>query len=195
MSLTAYFFPTVTTQIANVMCKRSWQTSLFSTQFLHPEHRRDILESIRTWRPLAEQLSPDGGLVTGLPMGRKTLDVSPPRQSIVFPLRFWMGLSAPRAHASRRLQWGRLTAMASRFFKRHPIVLNLVSNPLIDVGILFELAMCALLFYSGLARIYWFAPVPWPIYVSAFHGTVVLLAFEETKKYFRRKGHDLTFLG
>ena len=28
MSLTAFFFPTVTTQIANVLCKRSWKTSL-----------------------------------------------------------------------------------------------------------------------------------------------------------------------
>ncbi len=33
-TLTAYFFPTVTTQIANVLCKRSWKTSLFSRTFL-----------------------------------------------------------------------------------------------------------------------------------------------------------------
>jgi len=152
MSLTAYFFPTVTTQIANVMCKRSWQTSLFSIQFLNPQHRLAILERIRTWCP-------------------DTLPV------FVQPM----------------LQ--RIAALLSRFFHRHPVLLNLVSNPLIDAGIIFELAICVLLFYTGLSQLYWFAPVPWPIYLSAFHGTVLLIAFEETKKYFRRKGHPLTFLG
>ena len=39
MSVSAYFFPTVTTQIANVMCKRSWKTSLLSREFLPAGHR------------------------------------------------------------------------------------------------------------------------------------------------------------
>ena len=50
-------------------------------------------------------------------------------------------------------------------------------------------------FCTPLADIYYFAPVPWHVYVFAFHGTAVLLLFEETKKYFRRKGHPLEFLG
>jgi sodium/potassium-transporting ATPase subunit alpha len=39
ISVSAYFFPTVTTQIANVMCKRSWKTSLLSREFLPAGHR------------------------------------------------------------------------------------------------------------------------------------------------------------
>ncbi|HXV80898.1 MAG TPA: HAD-IC family P-type ATPase, partial [Candidatus Binatia bacterium] len=50
-SLTAYFFPTVTTQIANVLCKRSWKSSLFSQGFLNPINRRESLEAIARWRP------------------------------------------------------------------------------------------------------------------------------------------------
>lgn len=152
MSLTAYFFPTVTTQIANVMCKRSWQTSLFSMEFLSPEHRISLLDRIRTWCP--------SGVPESLYSGIKNI-----------------------------------TASLARFFERHPILLNLVSNPLINAGIVFELMICILLFYTGLSQIYWFAPVPWPIYLSAFQGTVLLILFEETKKYYRRKGYSLTFLG
>ncbi|MEX0806944.1 MAG: cation-translocating P-type ATPase C-terminal domain-containing protein [Candidatus Binatia bacterium] len=50
-TLTAYFFPAVTTQIANVLCKRSWKTSLFSRTFLDPDHRSETLKSIAGWRP------------------------------------------------------------------------------------------------------------------------------------------------
>ena len=50
-TLTAYFFPTVTTQIANVLCKRSWKSSLFSRNFLNPIHRSEALEAIARWRP------------------------------------------------------------------------------------------------------------------------------------------------
>ena len=55
--------------------------------------------------------------------------------------------------------------------------------------------LCYLVFYTLLAEIYYFAPVPWHVYLFAFHGTAVLLLFEETKKYFRRNGHALEFLG
>ena len=51
-TLTAYFFPTVTTQIANVLCKRSWKNSLFSQSFLNPMRRRESLDALANWRPL-----------------------------------------------------------------------------------------------------------------------------------------------
>jgi len=54
---------------------------------------------------------------------------------------------------------------------------------------------CRLFFYTPHADIYYFALVPWNVYLFAFHGTALLLAFEETKKYFRREGHELEFLG
>ena len=50
-TLTAYFFPTVATQIANVLSKRSWKTSLFSPKFLVPQRRREALDAIANWRP------------------------------------------------------------------------------------------------------------------------------------------------
>ncbi|MBI2089978.1 MAG: hypothetical protein HYT78_14785, partial [Deltaproteobacteria bacterium] len=74
-------------------------------------------------------------------------------------------------------------------------VLNVLANPLIDLGILFELLLCYLFFYTPLSGIYYFAPVPWHVYLFAFHGTLLLLAFEETKKYYRRRGYPLDFLG
>ncbi len=159
MSLTAYFFPTVATQIANVMCKRSWKTSIFSREFLQPAHRREILERIGAWNPAAGQ--------------RLSRLIPPPVGSLL------------RAAA----------AALSRFLENHFILLNLVCNPLIDLGIAFELALCALLFYTGLSGIYYFAPVPWPVYIFAFHGAVLLFAFEEAKKYLRRRGRGLEFLG
>jgi hypothetical protein len=88
-----------------------------------------------------------------------------------------------------------LTAGLARFFERHYLMFNMISNPLIDLGILFELALCYLFFYTPLADIYYFAPVPWHVYLFAFHGTVSLLIFEEVKKYYRRKGYPLEFLG
>ena len=50
-TLAAYFFAMVTAQIANVLCKRSSQSSLFSRNFLNPLHRRGALEAIARWRP------------------------------------------------------------------------------------------------------------------------------------------------
>jgi hypothetical protein len=87
------------------------------------------------------------------------------------------------------------TAWLARFLERHYVIFNLISNPLIDLGILFELALCYLFFYTPLSRIYYFAPVPWHVYLFAFHGTILLIVFEEVKKYYRRKGYSLEFLG
>jgi sodium/potassium-transporting ATPase subunit alpha len=152
-TLTAYFFPTVTTQIANVLCKRSWKTSLLAVNFLQPAYRRDALVAIVHWQPqwVSARL----------------------RAAIISPATMWLAKS----------------------FERHPIVFNLVANPLIDLGILFELALCYLFFYTPLAEIYYFAPVPWHVYLFACHGMVILLLFEEGKKYYRRKGFPLEFLG
>jgi hypothetical protein len=79
------------------------------------------------------------------------------------------------------------TVWLSRFLRRHYVLYNFISNPLIDAGIIFELVLCYLFFYSPLARIYYFAPVPWHVYLFAFHGMVLLLVFEEARKYYRRK--------
>jgi hypothetical protein len=54
--------------------------------------------------------------------------------------------------------------------------------------------LCYLFLDTPLAEIYYFAPVPWHVYLFAFHGTALLLAFEETKKHFRRKGYALEIL-
>ena len=151
-SLTAYFFPTVTAQIANVLCKRSWKTSLFAKEFLNPRHRRETLEAIASWNPMG--------------------------------------------HAQEQIaSFEPLGARLARFLDRHYVLFNFVANPLIDLGILFELLLCYLFFYTPLSRIYYFAPVPWHVYLFAFHATFLLLAFEEIKKYYRRKGHPLEFLG
>jgi hypothetical protein len=135
-TLSAYFFPTVAVQIANVMCRRSWKSSLFSVDFLQPARRLEILTRVRGW---------------------------------------WKG--------------------ASDFLERHPLWLNFLSNPLILAGIAFALLFCYLLFYTPLSRVYFFAPLPWHAYLFAFHGTALLLAFEEIKKYFRRRGHALAVFG
>lgn len=155
-TLTAYFFPTATTQIANVLCKRSWKSSLFSPTFVNPAHRREALETLSNWRPLLYDEQ------------NAKLD-----RSFIAPFSAWL----------------------ARFFERHYILFNFVSNPLIDLGILFELLLCYFFFYTPLADIYYFAPVPWHVYLFACHGTVILFAFEETKKYYRRKGYPLEFLG
>jgi hypothetical protein len=84
---------------------------------------------------------------------------------------------------------------AARFFERHWVLFNFVSNPLVDLGIAVELFLCVAFFYTPLARVYYFAPVPWHVYLFAFHGTLLLFAFEEGKKYLRRSGHALAGLG
>jgi hypothetical protein len=44
-----------------------------------------------------------------------------------------------------------LTAWLARFLERHHVIYNLVANPLIDIGILCELLLFYLFFYSPLA--------------------------------------------
>ncbi|HXG52692.1 MAG TPA: HAD-IC family P-type ATPase [candidate division Zixibacteria bacterium] len=196
-TLTAYFFPTVTTQIANVLCKRSWKSSLFSTNFLHPLRRREALAAIAAWRPprYTARIKIEYHVRGGAEPNAACAFFALAGELALFPFRcLCLALSQLLVKLERPL----IVPLARRlaaFLERHPILFNFVSNPLIDLGILFELVLCYLFFYTPLARIYFFAPVPWHVYLFAFSGTVLLFAFEETKKYYRRKGYGLEFLG
>jgi magnesium-transporting ATPase (P-type) len=196
-TLTAYFFPTVTTQIANVLCKRSWKSSLFSHSFLNPVHRKESLETIARWRPprYTHRVRIDYHV-----KGATELDVlraffALTGSLLLLPFRLvWMALARFLVFLERPLIIP-LTAWLARFLERHYVIFNFIANPLIDLGILFALLLCYLFFYTPLSRIYFFAPVPWHVYLFAFHGTIMLLIFEETKKHYRRKGYALEFLG
>ena len=196
-SLTAYFFPTVTTQIANVLTKRSAKTSLFGKDFLNPWYRRELLQAVAGWTPpryiarvkidyhvsgiaQIEATKAFLALLTGL---------------LLFPFKFLAMLLSKGAVLLERPVLIPLAIRLSHFLDRHTIVLNLLSNPLVDLGILFELLLSTLFFYTPLAGIYYFAPVPWHVYLFAFHGTALLLVFEEIKKHYRRRGYALEFLG
>jgi len=196
-TLTAYFFPTVTTQIANVLCKRSWRSSLFSINFVNPARRQEALEAILTWRPphYTARVRIDYHVkgVTEFDMVRAFLALA--AGLIALPFRFVSMLFVQSLARIERPIIVPFTTWLARFLERHYIIFNFISNPLIDLGILFELVLCYLFFYTPLAEIYYFAPVPWHVYLFAFHGTVVLIAFEEAKKYYRRKGCPLEFLG
>ena len=114
---------------------------------------------------------------------------------MLLPFRFiWMLLSQALVGIERPLI-APFTRWLARFLERHYILFIFISNPLIDLGILFELVLCYVFFYTPLAEIYYFAPLPWHVYLFAFHGTVLLFIFEEAKKYYRRKGYRLEFLG
>jgi sodium/potassium-transporting ATPase subunit alpha len=196
-SLTAYFFPAVTTQLANVHCQRSRRASLFSYEFLDTRYRRELLDAISTWRPprYAARVSVEYRVkdVAEFDVVRTFLALA--AELIALPFRFiWMRLLQLLARIERPIIVP-FAAWLAGFLERHYIIFNFISNPLIDLGILFELALCYLFFYTPLAKIYYFAPVPWHVYLFAFHGTVVLIAFEEAKKYYRRKGCPLEFLG
>jgi sodium/potassium-transporting ATPase subunit alpha len=196
-TLTAYFFPTVTTQIANVICKRSWKNSLFSKNFLHPLHRSEALAAIANWRPprYAARIHIEYHVKAATEFTAVRAFFALAGSLILLPFRFiWMLLLQSLVQIERPVIVPS-TAWLARFFERHYVVFNLISNPLIDLGILFELALCYFFFYTPLAEIYYFAPVPWHVYLFAFHGTVLLFVFEEAKKYYRRKGHKLDFLG
>lgn len=65
--------------------------------------------------------------------------------------------------------------------------MNLFSNQIIWFGIGFSFLLCYLFFYTELSSIYYFAPLPFHVYLFSFHGTVVLLLYSEIVKYFRRK--------
>ncbi|OGP26637.1 MAG: hypothetical protein A2038_05730 [Deltaproteobacteria bacterium GWA2_57_13] len=196
-TLTAYFFPTVTTQIANVLSKRSWMTSLFGKDFLNPVYRREVLKHIASWRPrpYVARVRIEYHIF-GITQWEAALAFfALLSQLVLFPFKFlWMLLAKFATILEQPLIAPIMTRVAD-FLDRHYVVLNLISNPLIDLGILFEVLLCYLFFYTPLAKIYYFAPVPWHVYLFAFHGTLLLLAFEETKKYYRRRGHALEFLG
>lgn len=196
-TLTAYFFPTVTTQIANVLSKRSWKNSLFGRDFLNPLYRHELLGALASWRPqrYTARVHVDYHIsrITQIETTRAFLALL--SGLILLPFKFlWMALCRAGSRLEEPLLAPLVTWLA-RFLERHYILWNLVSNPLIDLGILFELFLCYLFFYTPLSTIYYFAPLPWHVYLFAFHGTALLLAFEEVKKYYRRRGHTLEFLG
>jgi magnesium-transporting ATPase (P-type) len=196
-TLTAYFFPTVTTQIANVLCKRSWKTSLLSTDFLHPLRRQEALAAIAGWRVPRYRARMHIEYVIHRAAEFTTLRVSLAvfADLLLFPLRCAAMLLSLALVRIERPIIVPVTAALGRYLERHPVLFNFVSNPLIDLGILFELILCFLFFYTPLSAIYYFAPVPWQVYLFAFHGTVMLFAFEEVKKFYRRKGYALEILG
>ena len=196
-SLTAYFFPTVTVQIANVLCKRSWRGSLFSLNFLNPVRRRQALEAISTWRPprYTARVRIDYHVkgATEFDMARVFFALA--GSLIALPFHFISMLFFQSLARIEQPLIVPFTTWLAHFLERHYIIFNFISNPLIDLGILFELVLCYFFFYTPLAEIYYFAPVPWHVYLFAFHGTLLLFAFEETKKYYRRKGYTLDSLG
>jgi magnesium-transporting ATPase (P-type) len=196
-TLTAYFFPTVTTQIGNVLCKRSWKTSLFAREFLNPQRRREALEAIAAWRPAryTARIKIDYHVASGGGTEAVKAFLALAGSLAAYPLKCLGVLLSRVAVKLERPLILPLAGRLARFLERHCVIFNFVSNPLIDLGILFELLLCYFFFYSPLAGIYYFAPVPWHVYLFAFHGTFLLVAFEEAKKYYRRKGHSLETLG
>ena len=196
-TLTAYFFPTVTTQIANVMCKRSWKSSLFSRGFLNAARRAEMLRTIADWRPprAAAPARIDRRLQRSPDATTARLYGSLIVASLVLPVSTVWRLLCRLATRVERPVIAPLASWSSRFLDRHYVILNLVSNPLINLGVLLELSLCYVFFYTPLSAIYYFAPVPWHVYLFAFHGTILLFTFEEVKKCYRRKGYKLEFLG
>ena len=195
-SLTAYFFAAVTTQLANVHCQRSRQTSLFSRNFLKPGRRRQILEGISSWRPTryTARVRLDYHVTGATEIEAIKAFFAIAGSLFFYPFKFAGMFFSNLAVELEQPLIAPCTAWLSRFLERHHVIFNLISNPLINLGILSEFLLCYLFFYTPLSRIYYFAPVPWHVYLFAFHGTVLLVLFEETKKYYRRKGHPLEFL-
>ena len=196
-TLTAYFFPTVTTQIANVLCKRSWKSSLFSRNFLNPLHRHEALEAIAHWRPprYTHRVQIDYHVKGATEFNVVRAFFALTGSLLLLPFRLiWIALAQLLVLLERPFIMPS-TAWLAKFLERHYVIFNFISNPLIDLGVLFALALCYLFFYTPLSRIYYFAPVPWHVYLFAFHGTILLIVFEEVKKYYRRKGYSLEFLG
>lgn len=196
-TLTAYFFPTVTTQIANVMCKRSWKSSLFSREFLNPRYRRESLDAVANWRPprYTMRVTIDYHVKGAIELAAARAFFALLRSLLSLPFKLLWMLLCQLALGLERPLIIPLTAWLSRFLRGHYVLFNFVSNPLIDIGIFFELLLCYVFFYSPLSRIYYFAPLPWHVYLFAFHGMILLLVFEEVKKHYRRKGFPLHILG
>jgi hypothetical protein len=184
--------------MTNALCKRSWSASLFSRDFLAPARRQEMLEAIAQWRPTL--YNPQVKInyhVTGFGRGQaikanlnllQALAVLPFKLSLMLLIRLATMLETPEHGVP-------LCRTLARFFERHYIIFNFISNPLIDIGIVSGFVLAHIFIYSPLARIYYFAPVPWYVYLFAFHGPILLFGFEETKKYYRRKGYPLDFLG
>ncbi|AFM13134.1 HAD-IC family P-type ATPase [Turneriella parva] len=196
-SLTAFFFPTIAVQIGNVLCKRSHSASLFSRDFLRESTRAAGIAALRSYLPK-----------------RRTLNINIQYrfeeahhddthraffaqflQLVSFPLRVLYMRLANYTLPLRRKVFVPLLRLTAAFFERYPVVYNFVSNPLINVGIAVQFLLCYAFFYTDLGKVYFFEPVPWHVYLFAFHGTVLIIAFEEIKKYYRRRGHKLEFLG
>ncbi len=196
-TLTAYFVPAITAQIANVLCKRSWKTSLFSSDFLSPLHRREMLEALANWRSphytVSVKISYHLTAVSQFDAPKAFLALL--LALALFPFKFLMMILSRLGVMLERPVIIPFTAWLSRLLERHYIILNLVSNSLIDLGIVSMLLLGYLFIYTPLSTIYFFAPVPWHVYLFAFHGTIILLVFEEVKKYYRRRGYPLEFLG
>jgi len=189
-SLTAYFFPTIVVQIGNVLCKRSETASLFSRNFLQEEVRKDLLESLRSYTPRKRSLRVQFSYHledahhddTHRAFFRQLFLL------LSFPVRvLFMRLSNFTVGVRRVVIAPLLRALAD-FFERHPILFNFVSNPLINLGIVSELLLCYFFFYTDLRKIYFFEPVPWQVYLFACHGFLLIVLFEETRKYFVRRG-------
>lgn len=196
-SLTAFFFPTVAVQIANVLCKRSSTASLFSRDFLQEATRAAKIESMRNYRPrersLKVNISYDIQSVHRSEAPRAFM--AQLYHLVGFPFRVvFMQLSNFTLGLRRYVIAPVMRSLAS-FFERHPVIFNFVSNPLVNIGIASELLLCYAFFYTDLSKVYFFEPVPWHVYAFAFHGAALMIIFEETKKYFRRRGHRLEFLG
>ncbi|GAB4424728.1 MAG: hypothetical protein OHK0011_05580 [Turneriella sp.] len=196
-SLAAFFFPTIAVQIGNILCKRSSTTSLFSREFLQPAVRTALLERMRSYSPRKRSLK--------LEIRYHFEDAHHDDTHraffhqlftlLGFPFRVLYLRLSNLTIRLRRFIVAPLLRRAADFFERHPILFNFVSNPLVNVGILTEVLLVYVFFYTDLRKIYFFEPVPWHVYLFAFHGTFLIIAFEETKKYFRRRGYALGFLG
>ena len=178
---------------ANAPGKALSSHKTFSTRI----HRREALEAIARWRPprYTHRVRIDYHVrgATEFDVVRAFFALT--GSLLLLPFRLiWMALAQLLVLLERPFIMP-FTAWLARFLERHYVIFNFISNPLIDLGILFELLLCYLFFYTPLSRIYFFAPVPWHVYLFAFHGTLLLFGFEELKKYYRRKGYGLEYLG
>ena len=196
-SLTAFFFPTIATQIANVMCKRSWKTSLFSKDFLHSSVREGVLQRIRTWKIAHYSYSINIQYTIESINRNETIQVLSVlvKELFLFPMKLTLLTMSNFAKPLDGFIVRPTRFVLARVLERFPFLLNLVSNPLIIGGIIFELTLSYAFIYTDLRHVYFFKAVPWHVYLFAFHGMILLLVFEETKKYFRRKGYLLEWLG
>lgn len=196
-SLTAFFFPTVTTQIANVLSRRSYQTSLFGNDFIRSDYRKEIINGIRSWKPAkySVKMHIEKEINSLNQMDALKLPILLVVNLVLLPFKYILLIVSVIMVKIEKPVLQPLTHFLAGFLEKNYIILNIFSNPLINLGIIFELVFSFLLFYSPLSEIYYFAPVSLDVYLFAFNGTILLLIFEETKKYYRRRGRSLSFLG